>query len=223
MNIHIKMDDIESNITSPPAALTQQVQPQIQTVQHGQYPWIPAEHTQFYNHSLHVLSVSGNLPAAEPQQPEYPQIREMEIALEHAEWYDETYESIVAVQSDLTSEVIYPSLMMAQEIRVTAVGTALNTEACGGIPPLPYSAEECVEGQPPDYVAEAWWTGYDDTEEWFASELPLSDQRPRPRIDPQESVGKLEEVDITMIAPEDMKCLHCWDDFEHTEVETVEL
>ena len=42
-------------------------------------------------------------------------------------------------------------------------------------------------------------------------------------VKPQKFVGKLEEVDISTVAPGDMKCFHCWNNFGETDLDTVEL
>jgi len=60
-----------------------------------------------------------------------------------------------------------------------------------------------------------------DDEDW--GEWPLSDLRSGSPLDPQVFVGKLEEVDIATIAPENMKCSYCWDEYGHADDEMIEL
>ncbi|KAF2624741.1 hypothetical protein BU25DRAFT_460912 [Macroventuria anomochaeta] len=42
-------------------------------------------------------------------------------------------------------------------------------------------------------------------------------------VDPKEFMGRLESVDISTVLAEDMKCLHCWNQFGETDVDTVEF
>ncbi|KAF3008412.1 hypothetical protein E8E13_001758 [Curvularia kusanoi] len=172
-----------------------------------------------------------------------------EMEHEQLQDWEGAYDCAVAAIALGISPSDLPEELLKYECTIRDSGNVhIMTEASANLVAMPYTekecgmSEECFIALENYFLAlideeEEWWHTVVTHEGWRAedeealaihleydSDDDMLDYTPAPiQITPQAFVAKLEAVDISTIPAEDMKCMHCWSNFDEIDDDIIEL